>query len=461
MVYQAQSSTGHTSTALATARYFYEGAVLNLRGRGFRGFKRVTVSNLTTGIKETTLYDRGHGCIGARVKQVQRRLLANNRLISITDNTIVCRKSYGGRVNFSFPSRTYTRGYELNGRIVSATTTTSAFDGYGNLTSRVTSYTGGHSKSESYAYANNASTWMIGHVTRKIVTERRYRSAARTKRTDYRYDASLVRLLSEVREPNAASNVRLERRYGYDVFGNVVATSVVGHNGSRVDTRTTRKVYDVRGRLSIRMTNAVGHVTQTGYSELLGLPVTQTDANGNVSRSSYDGFGRKTRKSIPGLGTTTIRYVRYRTSLYSYYVISDKPGSPSTLKYYDILDRERLARVRGFEGRWRNKLTLYNARGQVYALSDAYTDGQRPLYTYIDYDAIGRVVAQREPGGRTLRKSYSGLTTTATNARGQRLVEVQNIFGEVVRTTDAIGNVTQFQFDSSGNMTSAVSPNGS
>lgn len=461
VVYQAQSSTGQTATSLATMRYFYEGAVLNLRGRGFRGFKRVTVSNLTTGIKETTLYARDHGCIAARVRQVQRRLISNNRLLTLTDNTIACRRTYGGRVNFSYASRTITRGYELNGAMVSVSTVSRGFDTYGNLTAQTTSYTGGHTKSESYAYYNNASTWVVGQLTRKTVTERRYRQPARTKTSEFRYNASYTRLVSEIREPRGAANIRRELRLAYDRFGNVVTSSMYGHDGARTTSRTTRKTYDARGRFVTAVTNPLGFVTRTTYEPRLGMPLVQIDANGNNTTSTYDGFGRKTAKTIPGLGTTRIRYIRYRTSVYSYYVISDKAGSPSTIKYYDILDRERLSRVRSFNGRYMNKLTLYNARGQAYAVSDPYLDGERAQYTYLYYDAIGRVIDQREPGGRRLRKVYSGFTTTAINTRGQRLVEVQNVFGDVVQTTDALGNRTSYVHDSSGNLVSAVSPNGS
>ena len=98
VVRSVRSSTGRTLTELGRINYRYEGAVVNLHGRGFRGFKRVTVDNATTGIRQITTYDRNHGCLGAPVRSVQQRLIAGNRLLSNLTNTVSCVRTFGNRV---------------------------------------------------------------------------------------------------------------------------------------------------------------------------------------------------------------------------------------------------------------------------------------------------------------------------------------------------------------------------
>ena len=274
-------------------------------------------------------------------------------------------------------------------------------DGYGNTTRKVTSFSGGHTKAETATFYNNGSSWLIGRPRSVTLASRRSGKPALTKTTHYAYDSAYVRLLREVVEPSGGSSRRMENRYSYDGFGNQVAMTKVAHNGAAMESRTDRKVFDATGRFELTTANALGHTVKRTFDSRTGNVLTLTDANGIRSVSTYDLFGRKVTESVPGHGTTSFIYRRYRAGHFAYSMQTVKAGSPSKIAYYDILDRKRNEAIVDFYGRWVWTQTSYDAKGQAYAISQPYVSGVNPKWTVRHHDAIGRVVRTIGPDGRS------------------------------------------------------------
>jgi RHS repeat-associated protein len=465
VVYQTRQSTGLNANDLDLKRYNFEGAVLNLSGRGFRGFRRVTVNDYTAGIRRIANYELNFRYSGARLRSVEQRQIANNRLLSVTWNALRYVSTFSGRVHRSFVASSLTRNYELNGSLVSSTSSTFSYDGYGNLIRSYYRYQGGHQKTESYSYANIVSSWILGRLIRKTVTRTRAGKPALTKREVYRYDSSYVHLLQTSIEPNGSASLRKTATFGYDSFGNVTVQSTSAWNGRFTETRTARQYYDSRGRFVSVEYNPLGH-KQTYFREpLLGLVTTTVGPNGVATYATYDGFGRKTSTYTPGAGRTTWAYSRYRLGHFSYIVTLRKDGTPERLLYYDILDRERQQTVRAFNGLFSSRTTEYDRMGRVSRVSEPFQQyfwwgNTRKLWTTRRYDILGRVTSVTQPDNTTSRTYYSGMTITKIDAKGNRQTEVQDIFGKVLRSYDAYGSQTTYDYDSHDNLISIRDPYG-
>ena len=376
-------------------------------------------------------------------------------------NRISCVRTFGNRVYRSYVNRSISTGYELSGLVASSATVTIAQDAYGNITQKSTSYSGGHRAIETATFTNNVSSWMIGMPRTLTVASTRAGKPTLTKSTEYHYDSSLVRLTHEITEPRGGNARRNEIRYGYDAFGNQTVRTVVAHDGAAVRSRTTRKAYDGTGRFALSETNAVGHVTRRTYDGRTGNVLTMTDANGIRSTSTYDVFGRKLTEAVPGQGTTSFIYRRYRSRHFAYSVQTVKAGTPSKIVYYDILDRERNSAIIDFYGRWVWKQTAYDSKGQAYAVSQPYlTSNDTPRWTIRYHDAIGRVYRMIGPDGRSTYMYHDRLNVRTRNPNGQNTTEQRDVFGNLVATTDHYGKVTRYDYDSHNKMTSLSDASG-
>ena len=112
---------------------------------------------------------------------------------------------------------------------------------------------------------------------------------------------------------------------------------------------------------------------------------------------------------------------------------SSATGQPSVTAYFDRLGREIRAETQGFDGTLVRKDTLFDALGRVSHVSLPYLATQAPVWTRFDYDLVGRVRLETDPGGATTATEYSGLTTTVTNALNQKVIRRRNAQGQLVQ----------------------------
>jgi RHS repeat-associated protein len=154
-----------------------------------------------------------------------------------------------------------------------------------------------------------------------------------------------------------------------------------------------------------------------------------------------------------------------------------------------------------------NEGTTYNittdANGQITAMSDSFgnslsfsysnqllttevDNGQTTTFTYVSgtgtpadnavasitnsngtvqefsYDSQGRVSSVSAAGGaEAIDYSYNVGERSATDALNDTSLEFLNDLGEIAKQVDALGNVTQFNYDSAGQLEAEVAPDGS
>jgi RHS repeat-associated protein len=215
--------------------------------------------------------------------------------------------------------------------------------------------------------------------------------------------------------------------------------------------------YDAAGnRLTAK--NPLGQVTAFVY-DAAGNQISSTDPFGNTSTSSYDSNGRLL-SSTDALGRT--EHTAY-DAVGRATVSTDRMGNTSTLSYSPIGNGQKVARrvdplgrVTGYgydaDG---NHVSTTNPDGSLSLTSFdanarrvAQTDPDRDTTTFV-LDAIGRRIQTKFADGTTNATAYdaAGRVATQTDERGKITTYAYAPNRQTI--TDALGNVTQQEFDSS------------
>jgi RHS repeat-associated protein len=319
-----------------------------------------------------------------------------------------------------------TQGYDAVGRVVTMTdgldhSTTIDYDALGR---RV------------------ATTDAEGHVTRYVYDGLGNQVAmtdANSVRTSYGYDG-LGRLISVVENDTGDASTHdsnVLTRYAYDALGNrIVITNALGYT-------STHTTYDVLGR-PITVKDALGHETLTRYNAL-GYRTVVTDANGSVTRYSYDGLNRLISVQYPDSNVQ-----------YAYDALGNRMAMTDTLGVtrYEYDDLYRLVSVTDlFTGTVAYSHDLAGNRTQL-----TYPDGKVVTYTYnadnrllqvqdwdsgltrYAYDAAGRLISTTLPNGVVTTQQYDDANRLVNLAH---TAADDTLLASFSYEMDGVGNRTQ------------------
>ncbi len=516
--------TGANASQLGsnTITYRYEGAWADMTGRGFQGFQAVVSTDATSGIITRTEYENSSPLLAGRPKRTEQRLSAaqagGSALISESTTTWqLLTTTRAGKPNTYFvaeatsashsyevnrPSATALRGsvtrggpvdgkasYDAFGNLLASTTTTSAPDG-SFLTEEVVNL---------YADSPSATQWHLGRLTTSTVTKTAPNpipgssgTVSASRVATFQYHPVTGLLVQEVVEPGAGE-LRQQKDYAHDGFGNIL-TSTLSIPGSAA--RVTSTTYTPDGRFLASTTNAKGHTESKVYDPLLGNTLSQTGPNGLTTTWQYDALGRP-QKETRADGTETRSFFRRVTGAtlgappraVHYVRVQSTGGAPKTV-WYDLLDREIRSDAIAFDGRTVLAHKVYNARGEVSHASHPAFLGETPLYSVMEYDAVGRQTLQTDPGNRVSKTTYDGLTvtlertagtatasyfqktSTRVNAMGWTVASTQHLgalgktvtrsydpYGSIRFVRDPAGNTTELRYDHRGNKVWMSEPN--
>jgi YD repeat-containing protein len=256
----------------------------------------------------------------------------------------------------------------------------------------------------------------------------------------------------------------------YDDFGNQISVTdgqylvspgdplYSAAKAAQSSPQTTTYTYDAGGRV-VSTTDALGQVTAFTYDSF-GNRTSKTDANGHVSRSSYD-FDNRLIAETDALGNTlTKRYdllgnlvaatdALGNTTSYTYDAdgratsTTDAVGSVTRYQYDALGNRVQVIDPRGFVG-----TTYYNADKEVVLSVD--NDGYATGFTY---DANGNILSQTlyaKPVALPVNSSVSPAVTPDPLDRTTAFA--YDGLNRLVSRSDGEGYVTQYQYDSVGNL---------
>jgi RHS repeat-associated protein len=313
------------------------------------------------------------------------------------------------------------------------------------------------SPSPSLYILDTASRILVVNASNGVLADSRYSYNAEGDRT-------IARTLT------GSGNQTVDARTHYDPYGNADQASIYTAYGSldnepNGDAQNSYVTYDTKFKTyPIAQTNPLGEKSSAAYLYNLGLPYQSTDANGWITKTTYDGLGRQLSIWVPGVDSAAVWY-QYPVANANGVVaapysvkmqIMDTPANAyrSVWGIYDGLGRQIQMQV--FDAASNNILvtdTEFNPQGAVSRQSSPYPVqasggyyvppptpwGQ---YTSSVYDALGRVTQTIQPGGFKNQTSYDGFTTTSVDPNDQKIERVTDGLGRLTTVREYISTTT-------------------
>ena len=483
--------------------YSYFGAKADLKGRGFLGFKQVKITDTQSGIVDQVTYRQDYPYIG--FIDTTSEITSSGVHLSDTSNaySATLLSSPGQTIStryLPYVTQTTAKTKDLNGVFVSWATSSNQFDVYGNATqvqiqtNNASGNPDGYSNTIASTFNNDTTNWILGRLTGATVTSAIPGGTTQTRTAAFAYD-TVGLLTQEVMEPGSPT-LKLITNYGYDLYGNRTSVTVSSDPGVTappgITTRTSMVTYDSQGRFPMSSSNALNQTETRIYDPRFGAVSSLTGPNGLTTAWTYDGFGRVLTETRADGTVITSTYAQCANCWAgsSFYISTTNTVaatganvSPPAKVYYDILGRPILSQSVGFNGASVYRETQYDSRGRTMRTSRNYFGGQPVYWANYVYDDLNRVLRETAPDGGVISYAYNGLTASATNAKNQtstlvrnsqgQLIQVTNAvntsaassvsysydpFGNLVKTTDAAGNITTMGYDLRGRKVSMIDP---
>lgn len=516
---------------ISSIQYAYEEARIHKKGKGFLGFKKTTAANLTMNTKTVVETQFNTYPLATAIYKTGTYLLPNtllsettftNEFVAYGSSSFDPNKRYWQRVNGTnennaFEGRTLTTSntYDPYGNVTTGTvnnnnglettTTTAIFNGlYATpVPAKPTSVTVSRTRSGQSAYS--VTTTYAYNGIGQLTSKTDFSGQSQSVTTDYEYNNNLGNLTKTTVTPNGmtaritSSTYDTKGRYALSTTNPLSQTTTATYDpkwgkplsGQGIDGLTTTYEYDVFGRTKkthlpegYSITQSYGWDISNGaiYYTLLDHPgkpnvktwydvlgreiksetdafgsgvITQAktyDAKGNVATSTqpyktgetvltttttYDTYNRPTSISTSqsSFGTTTIGYAYNAGNLT---VTTTNPAGQVASKTTDATGQTISATDHG------GTLTYaYNSQGNLLTV---VKDGA--TLTSSQYDAYGRQTQLTDQNAGTTTYAYDALgqLTSQTNANGNLTTMAYDVMGRIITRTGVEGTTTHEYF---------------
>lgn len=473
----AQSSRGDGRGSVYSSSYTYLGALMDLQGRGWRGFGGVNVTDDDFQTVTATTYAQQFPLTFSASGTTLTRS-TDGALMKTTVNTYTAQPTTtNAQMVLLTGSETSYYTFAAAGAAPDCTESRLiAYDAFGNALSVAES--GSFWGAPLYTlrtWSNDIETWRIG-----------------------------IRLQETVAADSAGSRILRQRQWAYDGNLNVVTTSE--WNDQLQEMQQTHATYDAYGN-RITEQDPSGAITQFTYDSVyatfpatrtsppnafgtvltwtyaydpaFGLMTSETDPNDATTSRSYDGLGRPAgdRGPSPSGTAVTLSTVNWSSDDDGNYretdTLADWSGTTSWGRdYIDGLGRIWRKAILGSDGQTQvNVDTTFRSGNQVASISLPYYAGSTPRTILQVYDAFQRLVERNSPQGAgtiVTQNRYPRFNQQVrVEAAGQRDARSTTLnfamFASHVRTisqTDNDNATTNYAYDPLGRTTSLTDPLG-
>ncbi|MBS0421996.1 MAG: VCBS repeat-containing protein [Proteobacteria bacterium] len=482
--------TGIQTPATYSQTFSYTGARRNLQGRGFEGFLTRRMVDSRSGIITANSYNQSFPIIGT-LSQTDIIQSGGTTLISRTLNTWASSSSGSGFQSYVIPylSQATNTRYEVagtyNGALLSTVVTNNSIDAAtGTIydsTTTTTEASSGNGVQPGAVYTQrrflqtlftDTTNWCVGRaqVDQSINSHSQYGGGSLTRQTNTTWDGATCRpsqIVAQLGDPNWQVTTGL----GYDAFGNINAQSVTG---AGMSTRSTSISWGTRGQFPESVTNAAAETSRATWDFNLGQPLTLTDPN-NVSVSYvYDAFGRRTRQNRPDGTYIVSAHVdcasasgcligAHGLETDTYVYNADGTVQRAATSFLDLLDRPLLQNLQMLGNVfYRRDEVRYDSLGRIAqrAIPCTWSAVSTSCSNWITntYDALNRVIRSDRPTSDTIPTAastftyYEGLTTHVVDPQSKQSKQVANVMGVIARTSDHDGYSINSDYDAFGDL---------
>ncbi len=333
-----------------------------------------------------------------------------------------------GNKRYSMQVKEITERNGLNGTMSIKTFNT--YDAYNNPTKITTQLGSGNSalsSVEEIAYIQKGG-WYPNKPSFRQITQKTVGQDDIVRKEHFFYNdtGNMLQHTKDSTDVNQVQTFYTEYNGGNPGKVTVKAKDGDGNPGSRSQTFT----YTRSGRfVETEKDDQFNETIMYHYDESKGLLMSKVDRMGTTSYQ-YDGFGRLTQTTYPD-GIKTVNVLQWagttpgkpvNAKFYSY---SETSGQAPVWVWYDALGREVRKDSYGLNNKKIMVDTEYNAKGQVYRVSEPYFEntGKTWAATYA-YDNYGRISNVATPMGTN---TYAhGSTTTVTSPAGTKKTTINS-----------------------------------
>ncbi|RTZ03569.1 DUF4237 domain-containing protein [Flavobacterium bomense] len=438
-----------STTVYKKQLFSYHGAVSNLEGLGFLGFRATMRTNWHDNssplISSVSKFD-----VGLRGANTENYSVLGFASPSYTPTTNFISKSvltYESELsdNKVFKLKN-TIVQQENGLDNTNSETTTSYDSYNSPIAATTYLKEGNTVVQttindvSYDDQPAGSTYYIGRPTSKISNVSVLGDATSSEEL-YTYSNHL---LTQIKKKGHNTDYIIEDN-GYDAFGNITKKTITA---PALTPRITNYEYDTSGRFLIKSTDIEGLSTTFTYNTSNGLLNSETNPYGSVTSYFYDSWFKKI-KTTDYLG---------KNNVYEYMISSEKntvatrgdDGSYS-LEVFDDLGRKIKSQVKDINGNPVSVSYLYDIYDRNTQVSEPYFGEEPSQWNTTQYDIYGRLIQSNAFTGKTTTVAYSGLTTTVNDGTITKS-STKNAIGNVVTMTETPGGTINYTYFANGNL---------
>lgn len=460
LVSQVSSDNGIGGNS--TIAYIYAGAKVHREGKGFLTFSKILITDVANGLLTETQSGYSSSYFYPKVNTVTKKTIGNS-LIETTSNTWanpeIILDASTKRI-FPYISAT-TQTNSLTG--LSVTTTISSVDNYGNAGQVVKNYNNGVTETTmtNYSTWRNTTDWLVGRIGSSTITYTKSGETAVSHTVRYTYNSDGITKPDFIYY-NEASPLEFYKNHDYDSKGNLIQIYTYGSSISAIQINYT---YDSNGVRLATQTDELGHKTTYFYDPSFDRLLTEKNYLEKTDIYQYDTSDRLYKVINPegSLVTTTYVWTGTNKPTLGVYGVTQtgNDGSVSTV-WYDRIGRAIRTEKKGFGGSMILTDTEYNAKGQVYRISDPYFAGGSVAWaeTYNTYDSYGRVIdiIRNTDRNTTYSFTYGSSRVTETTA-GKTSWKETDSQGLLIQAHDNGGDLT-YTYYPDGKIKNITAPGG-
>ncbi|WP_300486515.1 FG-GAP-like repeat-containing protein, partial [Flavobacterium sp.] len=430
--------------------YKYCGAVYNVDGLGFLGFRSTM---------NTNWYNDNNAVISTISKFDISKRGALSESYTVTGLTIPSAhftptsfiiKSTNTYSNTLLPNKVFKIKTDTSTTINSLKGTTTeiaaTYDDFNNLLTHTTVNKRGNTVDKKavvtleYFNQPQGTPYIIGRPSQKNTET--YGDDQMNTEEIYTYTAN--NLVSEIKTKGHNTDY-VTTRYEYDTFGNITKKTLTA-NG--MVPRINSIEYDTSGRFITKSTDIDGLNTIYTYNDLNGLPVSITTPDGRTLTNEYDLWGRKTKATDYFNTTFTYSGVDEKTLVK---VFGDDGSYSESLS--DDLGRIIKSGVKNIDGSISYIDYVYDIYGHTIKSSEPYTGSAPSQWNIVKYDQFDRIIQSIAATGKTQILTYTGLTTSIFDGLKTESI-TKNAANSILSKTDDIssGNAITQQYFANGRL---------
>lgn len=416
--------------------FAYHGAVYNIEGLGFLGFKGIAQSNWHTGSGDRIFSVSKYDPLlrGAKLEEYSQASFFNFNSTSnlIAKTTYTNSSSVTSNKIVKVWANTITSTNKLNGTTI---ITSYLHDTYNNPTRVTTNYIGAGKSVIDITYANNTgATYYIG---RPIVEKETKTIHGNSFSTEKRYAYNGYLLSSRSTKGNGtAFDVE---NFTYDVYGNLTKRTTTPSNTA---AREIKFQYDSTGRYATKSTDTEGLTTSYQYNLNTGTLKSETNHFGHKTSYSYNAWNQTTQVT-DYLGKKMTTTFTKANNLYTTTITGDDGGGKITIN--DALGRIKTVKEKNALGQWVSKDYQYDALDRVLRESEPYLAGAPSQWNVTKYDLYGRPITQMHYTGKAINITYNGLTVSVNDGT-KTVITTKDAMDNVVKTQDPGGTIQYTYF---------------